>query len=855
MSKTAIPGASRSLADPLRVTLAISSLRGGGAERVVAWLASQLAADGHGVTLVLDSPSETDFYQCDPRVRIVRTGRATGRRGVGAMLRRARDYLRRPKDTHAVVDNGGVDQRTRHRAAFGSHVRRLAVEQRADAVLSFVDETNLSVLRAMEGSGVPVIVEEVSQPFARATLDPVRQRLRPLLYQHAHALVVPSHEVCALARARWPGTHPVVIPNAMCLEVAKPLADRPKHVLSVGSLRAVKDHLTLIEAWALSEARTRGWRLKIVGEGPLRPELEAAVERFGIGDTVSLPGATRAIAAEYAAAALFVLPSRVEGFGNALVEAMAHGCACIATSCPGGPTEILSGGEHGLLVPPGDPEALAAALDRITLDDPLRRQLAAAALARSKAYDPQDVYLLWKAAIHRAVAAGSRAANAEAVNQAPTEAQTVGPMRVMLVSESLWGGTGRVISWLASRLANDGHSVTLVLRSREGTDWYVPDARVRVLREPPERGARTPAAPAGGRVRSVGSDVMRMFARGIRRLLRAARSMIRVGGTVIGLFEDRHFAGAIHHAAIDQDSDVVVSFLRRTNIAVLAGMWRSPVPVIVSERSHPFAYEDLDGLRRKLRPILYRRAERVVVLTDEIAALAERKWAISRPTVIQNAIPIAVPADVPAIDDRERLVLCVGRLHPHKDQLTLIEAWARSDAAACGWKLMIVGEGALRGRLEREIDRLGIGASVSLPGATTDILPYYLAARVFVLPSVLEGFPNALIEAMACGCACIASACPGATREILDEGAHGLLVPPQDPDALADALDRLTLDPALCRRLGDAALARSSAYVADKIYAKWIAILGAAQGKKHSMAKAACGGASGHSGQCPDFGG
>src|SRR3546814_1184249 len=73
-----------------------------------------------------------------------------------------------------------------HWAAFGARVRRLAVTQRVDAVLSFIDRANVSVLLAMEGSGVPVIVEEVSQPFARAELDPASQRLRPLLRSEEH---------------------------------------------------------------------------------------------------------------------------------------------------------------------------------------------------------------------------------------------------------------------------------------------------------------------------------------------------------------------------------------------------------------------------------------------------------------------------------------------------------------------------------------------------------------------------------------------------------------------------------------------------------------------------------------------
>jgi GalNAc-alpha-(1->4)-GalNAc-alpha-(1->3)-diNAcBac-PP-undecaprenol alpha-1,4-N-acetyl-D-galactosaminyltransferase len=811
----------------LSVTLAISSLRGGGAERVVSWLASQLVADGHAVTLVLDSSPETDFYRCDPRVRIVRARQATGNglaRSWSSRTRRVKHRLSEQVGLPATRAAGATESE-RRRAAFGAQVRHRAEAERADAILSFVDMTNLAVLQAMQGSRIPVIVQEVSQPFAREELDPVSQRLRPLLYPRAHALAVPSQQVADQARARWSGTHTVAIPNAMCLDRVGPPAGSRREVLCVGSLRAVKDHQSLIEAWALSRARQQGWTLKIVGEGPLRPILEASIARLGLGDTVTLPGATVDIAAYYAAAGVFVLPSRVEGFGNALVEAMAHGCACIATSCPGGPVEILDGGDHGLLVPPGDPASLAEAIDRLTSDTALRERLSAAALARAAHYAPGRIYQLWNHLIRRAAAMGAQPSE---VRQAPLAADRTHPepsMRILLVSESLWGGTGRVIAWLASRLVEDGHAVTLLLRSREETDWYAPDARVTIVRETPGAGVRSAASSAptsgGAARRSVRSTIVRV----LRRLARMARSLFRVGRRLERLRRDVRFAIAIRREVQKRDSEVVVSFLRLINIAVLAGMARSPVPVIVSERSHPFAYDDLDPIRRRLRPILYRRAEKVVVLTDEIAALAERNWAIERPTVIQNAIPITVPDRVPSMEERARIVVCVGRLHPHKDQMTLIEGWGQSGAAARGWKLIIVGEGSLRPELEAAIDRLGLGASVSLVGRSTDVAPYYLAARVFVLPSLLEGFPNALVEAMACGCACIATRCPGATREILDDGAYGVLVPPQDAPALAAALDDLTSDADLCSTLGAAARSRSADYLPATIYRRWLDLL------------------------------
>src|SRR5690606_35103594 len=133
---------------------------------------------------------------------------------------------------------------------------------------------------------------------------------------------------------------------------------------------------------------------------------------------------------------------------------------------PGGPREILGGGDHGLLVPAGDPEALADALDRLTADEGLRQRLSLAALKRSRDYDPDHIYDLWKRTIRQATATGAASTGTAGdgpAGKGPAEAlpaadpasgdRPMRVMRVMLVSESLWGGTGRVISWLASRLA------------------------------------------------------------------------------------------------------------------------------------------------------------------------------------------------------------------------------------------------------------------------------------------------------------------------------------------------------------------------------------------------------------------
>jgi glycosyltransferase involved in cell wall biosynthesis len=131
----------------------------------------------------------------------------------------------------------------------------------------------------------------------------------------------------------------------------------------------VKDHRTLIAAFAKLRAR-RSARLVIFGYGPLEAELRAYAEELGVSGSVLMPGYVNDPAACYAVADLFVLSSTTEGFGNVLIEAMAAGVPVVSTDAPHGPREILADGRYGPLVPVGDAEALASAMER-TLDHPL----------------------------------------------------------------------------------------------------------------------------------------------------------------------------------------------------------------------------------------------------------------------------------------------------------------------------------------------------------------------------------------------------------------------------------------------------------------------------------------------------
>jgi glycosyltransferase involved in cell wall biosynthesis len=143
---------------------------------------------------------------------------------------------------------------------------------------------------------------------------------------------------------------------------------QPPVILGVGRLEPQKDFATLLRAFSTVHA-DRPCRLVILGEGGQRRELQALAAELGIAADLAMPGFVTNPYAYLRHASLFAFSSRWEGFGNALVEALAVGTPVVSTDCPDGPSEILEGGRFGPLVPVGDHAALADAM-RLVLDGP-----------------------------------------------------------------------------------------------------------------------------------------------------------------------------------------------------------------------------------------------------------------------------------------------------------------------------------------------------------------------------------------------------------------------------------------------------------------------------------------------------
>ncbi len=136
----------------------------------------------------------------------------------------------------------------------------------------------------------------------------------------------------------------------------------------------------------------------------------------------------------------------------------------------------------------------------------------------------------------------------------------------------------------------------------------------------------------------------------------------------------------------------------------------------------------------------------------------------------------------------ETTLVTSGRLHPQKNQALLLAAFALAQEQSPQLRLVVLGEGELLPALRAQASELGIASAVDFPGFVDNPYPWVANADAFVLPSSWEGFPNVLLEAMACRTPVIATDCPGAGADILEGGRAGRLVPMDDPAALARAI-------------------------------------------------------------------
>lgn len=354
----------------MKLIVFTTSLSGGGAERHAARLAGALVRLGVDVRVLLARPRTTFAADLNGSVPVDAPPASADRFGSTASLLRAAVRL-----------------------------RHLIRTESPDAVLAVMDHCGVAAHAACVGLRSPprVIVSVQNPPLIQygGLAGRVMPRLFARSYHRAHRIVAISAGIAAEIAKLAPeaADRIVTIHNAGTNGTGSSPswssdAHAGGHLLAVGRLTRQKGFDILLRALALLHQRGHRRRLIIVGEGEERGALTELARELGLQEFVSMPGFEADPFRTAPDAALFVLSSRWEGFGNVVVEAMAAGLPVVAAAAPWGPAEIIDDGVDGLLVRPDSEVALADALERALTDRMLCEAMSARARKSAERFAP-----------------------------------------------------------------------------------------------------------------------------------------------------------------------------------------------------------------------------------------------------------------------------------------------------------------------------------------------------------------------------------------------------------------------------------------------------------------------------------
>ena len=359
-----------------RYALATISLdqMAGGLERNIVFLANALSRQGHMVSLVtFDRPGARAFYPIDANVRWYQVGKTRPHAPVSfttrlRMIRTIRTAIKDAGASVLVCFHHGILVRFVLATLFMG-IRIVASERNS---LTLYDHIRLS--KWNPNLLLLFLVDRITVQFPRYVDDYPR-----------------------LIRSRI-----AVIPNPVHPAPRAPSCNderaMPFQLLTVGRLCAQKNYLKLITVFAHLAPLHPDWTLVIVGSGELRERLLDAIKHHGLEVRIRLIPATAEISDVYRCASLFCMPSRWEGFPNALAEAMAHGLPAVGYRGCAGVRDLIRHGETGLLADGnGDVDSLSAALDALMSDPARRESMGKAAAEFVKQFHPDRVFSRWDA--------------------------------------------------------------------------------------------------------------------------------------------------------------------------------------------------------------------------------------------------------------------------------------------------------------------------------------------------------------------------------------------------------------------------------------------------------------------------
>ncbi len=652
------------------------------------------------------------------------------------------------------------------------HLLMFLRRARPDVVHCYLPTAGLVGAGAARLAGVPHVLTTRRAVYWCTGVALLRYRLSALIADRCSDLVV-CVAASAAKQAADDGTPPaklrivrngVALPDELGPEVDS--VTRSPTVLSVGSLLPNKGHEYLIRAVPLLAARLPDVRLVLVGEGPLRASLEALAAAVG-DNRVLFAGEQLNTEPWFRGADVFALPSLSEGMPNAVLEAMGHGLPIVATSVGGVPEAVLDG-KNGILVPPRDPAAIAAALFQLFTEDARRLAYGRASRMIAERDFNYSAEILDTEALYRAL-----------LTPGGGDAGSMGdhrPLRLLFVLSSYsprWGGTEIQAHRQAVELVRRGHEVRIVTWLHDAS-WCRRETLngVEIVRVPRNSDAWEDRLVA----------MFRMFF-----------TLWRTGR--------RSHVMVAHQISVPAHLASWAALLaRRPIVAKAASTASCPGSDLQS-----LAAAGIEGYLRRLGSLPLRRRGIGVAMTGELEADLQRLR-------FRHIVHIPNGVSVPAIDhdaaraarqriakelelpDQTRLVVAAGRFSREKGFDVLIRAWPAVREAVPDARLVFAGAGEHEVELAALISQTESQDSVYLTGFSNNLSPYLLAADVIVIPSRNEGMSNVMLEALAAARPVVSSSVSGAV-DLIRDGENGRLVTPGAPAELSPAIIDLLQQP------------------------------------------------------------
>ncbi len=350
----------------MKITIFMSALSGGGAERVTCNLANHLSGFGHEVEIL----TMGDTAAAEPLKEGVKCA----------------PLLTDKERSNALINNAKRIMR----------LRRYMKKQAVDAYVVMLPVPSILMLSFSRLTKAPILMSERADP---KVYSKTIQFFLHRFVSKASGVVFQTDEVAAWYETHLKGAASKVIPNAINPAFVRPAyeGEREKVIVGAGRFNTQKNFPLLIRAFARIAPEFPEHKLVIYGQGNLLETYRELAKELGVSDRVVFPGFANNMPEVLEKASMFVLSSDYEGMPNALIEAMASGLPCVSTDCGGGGARFLiRDGENGLLVPIGDEYAMSEAMRKILSDEALAATLGNNARKLQETLAPERIYGEWE---------------------------------------------------------------------------------------------------------------------------------------------------------------------------------------------------------------------------------------------------------------------------------------------------------------------------------------------------------------------------------------------------------------------------------------------------------------------------